>query len=395
MAEQKHGPRVAIVGAGITGLTLAAALGRFGVTCEVFEQAPELGEAGAGLQLGPNAVRLLYRLGLAEDLAGAAVPSAGIELRAWERGEVIGRIPLGDRCEERFGAPYHLLCRSDLHSALLRLLPAGTVRLAKVCVGVNERPGGAELRFSDGTAAEADLVVGADGIRSAVRGHLVRDEPVYSGQTVYRGLAPADRTPFPAGEPGSLIWVGPGKHFVCYPVAGGRLVNFVATVPSGHWSTESWSEPGKIQDVLDAYTGWDPTVRGIVEATDTVTRWALHVRESDFGWSRQRITLAGDAAHPMLPFMAQGASQGIEDAFALAVCLRDAGPSGIPVALQRYEAARRPRTALVQQRSNDMVRVFHDPQAPRSVPEHSPGQRDLLDTVSWLFGHDAEQVPTT
>ncbi|WP_340373797.1 FAD-dependent monooxygenase [Streptomyces sp. SS7] len=391
MAEHKHGPRVAIVGAGITGLTLAAALDRSGVTCEVFERAPGLGETGAGIQLGPNAVRLLHRLGLADDLAKTAVPSAGIELRSWERGEVIGRIPLGDRCEERFGVPYYLLRRSDLHAALLRLLPAGTVRPGKACVAVDEHADGAELRFLDGTAVEADLVVGADGIRSVVRGCLTRDEPVYSGQTVYRGLAPADRTPFPAGEWASLIWAGPGQHFVCYPVAGGELVNFVATVPSGRQPTESWSEPGEIRDVLEAYTGWDPTVLGIVEATDTVTRWALHVRESDFAWSRQRITLAGDAAHPMLPFMAQGASQGIEDAFALAACLRDAERSGIPAALQRYEAARRPRTVLVQQRSNDMIRVFHDPDAPRPAPEHG----DLLDTVSWLFGHDAEQVPTT
>ncbi|MEU6227075.1 FAD-dependent monooxygenase [Streptomyces sp. NPDC047042] len=392
MSEQKRGTRIAIVGGGITGLALAAALNRFGIGCEVYEQAQELGEVGAGIQLSPNAVRLLHRIGLAESLAGVSVRSAAMELRTWQHGEVIGRVPL-DRCEERFGAPYYLLSRPDLHRSLLRLLPPGTVRLSMACTGVEDRADGAELRFSDGTFVTADLVVGADGIRSKVREHLVRDEPRYSGQTVYRGLAPAHRAPFLGAEPGSVIWAGPGRHFVCYPVASGRLVNFVATVPSADWFPESWSQPGEVQEVLKSFTGWDPAVRQIIEATDTVTRWALHLRDADFGWSRGRVTLAGDAAHPMLPFMAQGANQAIEDAFALAACLRQAPADGVPAALRRYEAARRPRTALVQQRSADMAHVFHDPDGPRPTPGHSPSSDEggALSAFNWLFGHDAEQ----
>lgn len=397
---RKHGTRVAIVGGGITGLALAAALDRAGIACQVFERASAPGEAGAGLQLAPNAVRLLHRLGLAEHLARVGVRSTAMELRGWESGKLVGRVPLGALCERRFGAPYYLLSRPDLHESLVRLLPGGTVRFSAACVGVERRPGGAELRFSDGTSVVADIVVGADGVRSTVRGHLVRDEPRFSGQTVYRGLVPAGRAPFLGDEPASRIWAGPGKHFVCYPVAAGRLVNFVATVPSADWSRESWSEPGKVQDVVEEFKDWHATVRGVVEAAGSVTRWALHTRDADFGWSRGNVTLAGDAAHPMLPFMAQGANQGVEDAFALATCLRQAGPGGIAAALRRYEEARRPRAALVQRKSGDLARVLHSPDGlagparPAAPPEApAPDGSGPLPALAWLFEHDAEQVP--
>lgn len=393
----KHRTHIAIVGAGITGLALAAALDRSGIGCEVFERASEVGEVGAGLQLAPNAVRLLHRLGLAEYLAEVGIRSNATQLRGWERGEPIGRVPLGALCEERFGAPYYLVSRPDLHRALTALLPPGRVRLSAACVGVENRPDGAELRFSDGTVVAADIVVGADGVRSTIRNHMVRDEPRFSGQTVYRGLVPAERVPFLGEAPVSQIWAGPGKHFVCYPVAAGRLVNFVATVPSTEWHPEFWSEPGKVQDVIKEFEDWHATVRGVIEAADSITRWALHVRDADFGWSRGNVTLAGDAAHPMVPFMAQGANQGIEDAFALAACLRQfthEGHEGIATALRRYEAMRRPRAALVQRKSADMARLFHSSGEPSSASD-APllDKGGPLSSFAWLFGHDAEQIP--
>jgi salicylate hydroxylase len=391
MPAPEQRTQIAIVGAGITGLALAAALGRSGGSCTVFEQTYELGEVGAGLQLAPNAVRLLHRLGLAGELAAAGVPAAAIELRGMERGEVLGRIPLGAACEKRFDAPYYLLSRPGLHRSLLRLMPPGTVRLSMACTGVTQGPDGVELDFADGTRVTADLVVGTDGIRSTVRDHLIPDEPRYSGQTVYRGMIPAERAPFLGDEPATWIWAGQGRHFVCYPVDGGRRINFVATVPHPEWHPESWSEPGRVQDVLDAFPGWDPAMCEVIRAADAVTRWALHLREADFGWSRGRVTLAGDAAHPMLPFMAQGASQGIEDAFALAACLRDVPRDGITAALRRYEAVRRPRAALVQERSGDMSRVLASIFQKPGVS--SSGEEGPLAALAWLFAHDAEELP--
>jgi salicylate hydroxylase len=245
------------------------------------------------------------------------------------------------------------------------------------------------LRFADGTRATAAAVVGADGIRSAVRQRTAGDVPRYSGQTVYRGMVPAGRVPALFTEPRSILWAGPGRHFVCYPVAGGAQVNFVATVPAPSWPTESWSEPGEPADVLAAFTGWDPAIRALVEKADAVTRWAVHIRDAAGPWSSGRVTLAGDAAHPMTPFMAQGANQGIEDALALAAALRD--DADIPAALRRYEAARLPRTARVQQASSDLAGTFHqadgDQQRQRDRELAGAG---VLQAVGWLFGHDAE-----
>lgn len=386
--------RIAIIGAGITGLALAAALDRAGISCTVFERANELGEVGAGIQLAPNAVRLLHRLGLEKDLEAVGVPSAGIELRHWEHGGRIGHIPLGLECEHRFGAPYYLVSRPDLHAALLRRVPLDAVRLSMSCSGFESSSDGVRLFFSDGTVESADLVVGADGIASTIRSNLAQDEPRFSGQTVYRGLAEVRHTPHLGVEPRSWIWAGPGRHFVCYPVAAGRLINFVATIPTERWDAESWSEPGSLEDVLGAFNGWDSTVHRVIEAAGAVTRWALHVRDADFTWSRERVTLAGDAAHPMLPFLAQGATQGIEDAFALAACLKQSTKDTIPAALERYEAARRPRAALVQRRSGELTRVLHDADAASTIAQ-PPGsaQADPLSAVAWLFDYDAEQVP--
>lgn len=341
---------VAVIGAGITGLTLAIALRRAGIDCVVYEKATAFGEVGAGIQLAPNAGRLLHRLGLADALSAVAVRSMAIEVRGWQTGEVLGRVPLDD-CEPRYGAPYYLLTRADLHAVLAASEP---VCFGKACVGVHETADGVEIRFADGTSAWASVVVGADGIKSAIRQERVRDEPEYSGMTVYRGMVPVERVPAFFSEPRTMLWPGPGKHFVHYPVAAGRLVNFVATVPAAEWHVESWSEPGEKKDVLDAFTGWE--ILPLVEAADVVTRWALHTRSADPRWSTARTTLAGDAAHPMLPFMAQGANQGIEDAVALASALADGRD-----ALGRYEEVRRERATLVQRMSGDAARTYHEP----------------------------------
>nr|WP_221383399.1 FAD-dependent monooxygenase [Actinoplanes polyasparticus] len=366
--------KVAIIGAGITGLTLAAALRRAGITCCVFERAASFRRIGAGIQLSPNAVRLLRRLGLDTELAGTAVRSDGVEVRHWKNGNVVSWIPLGDDCERLFGAPYYLMHRADLHNALVDLVPAGSVHLGSTCVEVIERDNGAQVVFADGSNITVDVVVGADGIGSTVRGSSFADEPHYSGQTVYRGLAPATaQAPFRDGERKSVIWVGEGKHVVSYPVAAGSLINIVAVTADEAWSRESWSTPARVGDARAAFAGWDTVVLDLISAADSLTKWGLHLRSGDFPWSGQFVTLAGDAAHPMLPFLAQGANQGIEDAMTLAGCLSQATFSDATLALQRYEQLRRPRVSAIQQYS--------------AKPPTSQGTQALLDTA-WIFGHD-------
>ncbi|RKR90385.1 salicylate hydroxylase [Micromonospora pisi] len=381
--------RIAVVGAGIAGLTVAAALLRAGIRCEVFEQTRQLRELGAGIQLSPNAVRPLRELGLGENLEAVAVRPAAIEMRRWDSDALIGRTNLGDECEQMYGAPYYCVHRADLHQGLLELLPAGTVRLGLRCVGVRELPDGVELRFADGTSTTVDAVVGADGIHSVVRQELIDDQPRFSGHTVYRGVAPAQRLPHLAREPKVLIWLGPGQHCVSYPIAGGSLVSFVATSPAGEWRDESWTAQGRVEDLVAGYTGWHDNVWGLLTAADSVTRWALHDRDTVERWSSGRITIVGDAAHPMLPFGAQGANQAIEDAVALAACL-STGIRDIPAALAHYERVRRPRIDVVHRTIRENARNHHfaDGEQQRDR-DRNMRESWSLDSSRWLFGYDA------
>jgi salicylate hydroxylase len=407
--------RIAVVGAGIGGLTTAAALHRAGLRCTVYEQAPQLAEVGAGLQLGPNAVRHLHRLGLAGHLAQVAVRPAAIEMLRWDDGRTIMQTPL-DGCPALFGAPYYTVHRAHLHQGLLDLLEPGTVRLGLRCTGIAERPGEVELRFADGSATTADLVVGADGIHSVVRGWLAPDEPRFSGQTIYRGLLPAAAVPW-ATRPRVRLWLGRDQHCVAYPVAGGQLVSFAATIPAARWHPESWVATGDPAELRGAYRGWHPDVRELIRAAPAVSRWALHDRATIPTWSTARVTLLGDAAHPMLPFLAQGANQAVEDAVALAACLRaaaapptTASPTATPpaaapraaaggpvtVALRRYEAVRVPRTTEVHRRSRANAMTLHLPDGDRQRERdaglaRSAGLRDQ----GWLYGYDAELATTT
>jgi 2-polyprenyl-6-methoxyphenol hydroxylase-like FAD-dependent oxidoreductase len=381
---------VAIVGAGIAGVTTAAALARAGIRCQVYEQTSEMGEAGAGIQLAPNATRLLRRLGDLQ-LARRAVTPRSIEMRRWDDGAVLATTTLGRACEDEFGAPYYTFHRADLHRLLRDLLPDGMVVLGRHCDGVHDTAHGAEMVFADGGTVRADLVVGADGIHSVVRTLFAADHPRFSGQGIYRGLVPADRMPHLAAEPKVRLWVGPGRHCVCYPVAAGELINFVATAPvTDGWRTESWIAPGRVEDLLTGYTGWHDEVVGLLSEADSVTQWALHDRDPLERWSTDRVTLVGDAAHAMLPFAAQGANQAIEDAFVLAACLRGVDRAGIPAALRRYESLRRPRTAEVQQYSRANQDTFH-------LTDETRRQHDgkaSLRAQSALFAYDAEAAAT-
>lgn len=386
-------PSVAIVGAGLAGLAFAAALHRAGIDFDLYEQAERLSEVGAGVQLAPNATRSLHRLGLEHRLRAVAVAPTAIEMRRWDDGTLLQRTPLGDLCRRRFGAPYYTVHRADLHGSLLSLVPPERVHLATRCVAVMHSANQAQLQLPDGTTIAADLVVGADGIHSVVREQLAKDRPQYSGQTIYRGLVPAERVPYLLSEPRVLLWFGPDQHCVCYPVSSGRQVSFGATVIAPDWTEESWSAQGRVLDLARAYRDWHPDVTRLIDAAETVSRWALHDRDSIDRLSSGRVAVIGDAAHPMLPFRAQGANQAIEDAITLARCLADAGADDLDAGLRRYERIRLPRTSWIQRESRDSARTFHlaDGEAQRRR-DAAARTSSSLDRLQWLFGYDAEQA---
>ncbi|OLF09583.1 salicylate 1-monooxygenase [Actinophytocola xanthii] len=383
---------MAVVGAGMAGLTLAAALARHGIECRVFEQTGGLAAVGAGIQLSPNGTRPLLELGLGPALDRVAARPGAIEVRRWDDGRLLTSTVLGADCERAYRAPYLTVHRADLQRCLLDAVPAGVVRLGRRCVGVRELDGTARVEFADGSVAEADVVVGADGIRSVVRGCLVEDAPRPSGQAVFRGVVDIAAVPGISGGDVS-IWVGPGRHCVCYPISAGRRLSFAASTPAGDWREESWSVRGEVSDLLAAYTGWSPVLRALLAAPESVSRWALHDRPEPARWSGARTTLVGDAAHPMLPFGAQGLSQGVEDAVTLAALLARSSADTVPHALRRYERIRRPRVARVRRFVADNQRDHHLLDGPGQHARDRTLDDDWeLDSRAWLFGHDAERV---
>lgn len=391
--------RMAVVGGGIAGLALANAFWRVGLRSDVFEQTRLFSEVGAGLQVAPNASRLLHRLGLERVLRKVAVRPTAIEMRRWDNDQLLRRTPLGDECERAFGAPYYTIHRADLHSALVNRLPTGFLHAGLRCERVEEREDRVVLHLSDGSTADADVVVGTDGIHSRTRGLMAEDQPRFSGQAIYRGLVPAERLPGLFEEPKVVLWLGPDKHVVAYPVSGGKKINVGATVPAGDAGPESWTAEGSVEDLVAAYQGWNTRVRRLVAAPESVGVWRLHDREALGHWSTARVTLAGDSAHPMLPFMAQGANQAIEDAVALATCLREAipgtrraDPATITAALRRYERARMPRTTEVAETSRGNTRMLHLPDGvEQELRDAKLAEVPGLQSKAWLFEHDAER----
>lgn len=383
--------RVAVSGAGIAGLTLAAALKGTWATCHLFEQAGQFKDVGAGIQLAPNASRVLHQLGLGPFLDRVAVRPEAMEMRRWSDGRTLRRTELGRDCLQMFGAPYYSLHRADLHRGLVELLPGGTVHLGQHCSELVEHEGGVELRMAGGVVEHAAVAVGADGIHSLFRRRLAEDHPKFSGQLIYRGLVSASSLPFLMTEPKVLLWLGPSQHFVCYPICGGSMISFGATVASGEIGAESWTAAGSVSDLMSRYHGWDADVCQIIAAAEDVSVWALHDRDTITRWSTARTTLIGDAAHPMLPFLAQGANQAIEDAMVLARLLERAGPGDVRAALSRYEELRWPRTEQVHTISRRNAGMLHLPDGEQQRQRDDvelPGTAGLH-KQAWLYGYDA------
>jgi len=390
-------PRIAIVGAGLGGLAAALFLRQAGVDAVVYEQAGELREIGAGIVVPPNMVRALDKLGLAQRLPEFAVRlEAAWEFRRWQDGRVLFVQTMGEACERLYRAHCYVAHRADLSSLLQRALPREQLRLDQRCVGVSQDSERVmltlERRAGERASATADAVIGADGIHSAVQGAVTAAvDARFSGLCAFRCLVPADKAPTMALRPVQTLWVGPGRHFVHYPIRPNQLVNVVAIVPAGDWRLESWTADGDIADLSAAFAGWDERVLQLIHSASSTQRWALYDRNPLDRWSQGRVALLGDAAHAMLPFFAQGAAQAIEDAFVLAACLQHATSASVPQALQRYEAIRRPRASEVQRMSRGRELRNHLPDGPeqqRRDAEFASG--DPLRQSAWLYAHDLE-----
>jgi salicylate hydroxylase len=388
--------RVLIAGVGIGSLTAALALRQAGLDAHVYEQASVLREVGAGVAISPNAVKVLHRLGLAQALQSVGVVSDSMDSRDWQTGAVLGRVPLADAAVKRWGAPFYHLHRADLHDALRAALGDKHITLGARCVAVAQHGTTVELRFADGREAAGELLIGADGIHSVVRDHVAGpDRPIWSRQISWRGLAPATVGHEVGLEVRHHSFWGPRKIFVCFYVSAGRLVNWVGNTQSDEdWHEESWSARGDRDEVLRLFAGWHSEVQALIAGTEQVFKWALFDRPPLETWTRGRVTLLGDAAHPMLPYMAQGASQSIEDAFVLARCLA-ADREDPQRAIERYAARRRERTAAVQAASREASRVVRltDPaevQARNAGLAESP--EAPVDRFDWIWSYDAERA---
>jgi salicylate hydroxylase len=338
-------PHVAIVGGGIGGLFAANALVAEGIPVSVYEQAPAIGEIGAGVFLTPNSVRHLQRIGLgsAVEKWGARVGHDSCYFR--HDGAPIAPVQVSDSSGWNATFGMH---RADLVEMLANALPPRTVHTGHRCTGFEQDDNMARVSFANGLYAEAEIIIAADGIHSELRPYVFAlSQPVFSGSVAYRGLVPHERIPhWPTDR--WQMWLGKGKHFLAFPLRAGKLINYVGFVPTDEEMKESWSAPGNPDVLRDAFAGWDPRIHQLLAEVQTTFRWALYDREPLPTWTRQRLCLLGDAAHPMLPHLGQGANQSIEDGMALATILARADQAAAPAALLAYERLRRERVAHVQ-----------------------------------------------
>jgi salicylate hydroxylase len=383
--------RVAVIGGGIGGLTAALSLRQARFEVDVYEQAPALTHIGGGINMGPNAARILLRLGLGEGLLREGVRPRSTHQRRWDDGRTLQRAPLNPQCEQLYGAPHVTIHRADLLAVISSGFPAERIHLGHRLVGLAEREDHVEGSFDNGTRITPDILVGADGIHSAVRAILFGEEaPQFAGCVAYRGLVPVERLADLELELGSQSWVGPGAHLVHYFVSRGQLLNFVGWTEHDEWNREDWTDRATVARALAAFEGWHPQVRRIIRAADECFIWALFDREPLPRWSVGRTTLLGDACHPMYPFMGQGAAQAIEDGATLAACL--AATADPAEALQRYERLRLPRVTRLQELSRANKLRFHMRdglgQEARDAEWARAGDRSP-DALRWLYEFDA------
>ena len=350
-----------VIGGGIGGLTTALCLLEAGIEVELFEKSAALTEVGAGIQLSPNGVKVLAKLGLQNEIDAIAFPPVSLDMRMGKSGRKIFSIPIKERAPAQYGAPYYHVHRADLMNVLERALRTrnpSAVKLGKEFVSYEEHDKGITITCADGTQAHGDVLVGADGIHSRVCSQLHGNTPArFTGNVAWRFVVPATPQLKSLVPPSATIWVGPKRHAVTYYLRRGELINFVGVVERGEWQKESWTEAGDTADLQADFQGWATPITALTTQVLQCFRWALFDRNPLPTWSKGRVTLLGDAAHAMLPFLAQGAVMGIEDAWVLSRCLM--ASQDVPTALQSYETARKPRTSRVQAGARRQMGLYH------------------------------------
>jgi salicylate hydroxylase len=392
--------KVAVVGGGIGGLTAALALLRQGIDVDVYEQAPELKEVGAGVQISSNGTRVLYALGLQEAVERVSSIPTAKEIRLWNTGQTWKLFDLGAVSIELYGFPYVLMHRRDLHGilaeAIARLKP-DALHLGMRCTDVVQSDRSVTLRFATGESAEAPLAIGADGVHSHIRASLFGpSSPQFTGCIAWRGIVPVERLPPQVSRTCGTNWVGAGGHVVHYPLRRGELMNFVGILERTDWQVESWTIRGTTEELANDFRGWHADVHAIIRNVDEPYKWALMVRPPMPRWTKGRVTLLGDACHPMLPLLAQGAVMALEDGFVLARCLTTYADH--VTAFSRYEAARRDRTARAVNGSAENAQRFHNKNLGDAAGAEAYVTREwqperIKDRYDWLFTYDATAVP--
>ena len=368
---------IAVIGAGMGGLTTAAALQRAGIDVRVYEQAPQFMRLGAGIQIGCNAMKVLRGLGLEQTMRRQSFYPRSWNNKDYDSGDVRFDMMFGESAEERYGAPYLLGHRGDLHTALLSAADPESIHLDHRLIELDQRGDGTvRLAFANGAMADADGVIAADGVHSFVRQRLFGELPVnFTGRIAYRTVYPAARlNGYTIGD--CTKWWGPDRHIVIYYVKPDRSeVYFVTSQPEPGFTVESWSATGDVTELRDAFAHFHPEVRKVLEACPAVHKWALVDRDPLDRWCDGNVTLLGDACHPMTPYMAQGAAMAIEDAAIVSRCLQGVDRDGIAGAFRLFEAVRKPRTSRVQSssRTNTWGKERIDP--------------------GWVYGYDAWNVP--
>jgi salicylate hydroxylase len=388
-ASAKRPLRIAIIGGGIGGLTAAVALRQRGFEVEVYERSGKLEEVGAGLQVGPNSVKVLRALGLEEALRRNAFEPTNMLSLKWDDATLRSRAPFKETTVEKYGAPYMTAHRAHIQGLLRDALPERIIHLGATCVGATSTDHVAVARFADGSEIEADAVIGADGIRSAIRAQMFgADKPRFTEMMCWRCMVPMEKVPRKVGPGGSVElvpgeyfgWIGPNGHVICYPIGQGETLNIFAGHVTDQWVEESWSMRSSQQELLDAYAGWNEALLGMFREVDDVYKWGIYDRDPLPQWTQGRVTLLGDAAHPTMPTLAQGGNMAIEDGYVLGRILVRHGDN-VNAALNAYVAERQPRTARITMQSRQQFANN------RKVPPPP-----FLDRT-WIFTFDATREP--